>query len=104
MAPPYRSREITSSLLQKGFKKKEGDHHFYYFYMNGARTPIKTFVSHGAKDYGSELLSPMRKQLLLTKEQLEGLIECPLKEDELKEIYASKLVNLKDKFSNSLNG
>lgn len=90
-------KEIQQALEKKGFVKKEGDHHFYFFTdKEGKITPnIKTKISHNKKkEYGDNLLSMIQKQLKLeTKKELLNLIECSLSEDEYREILRKKYPN-----------
>jgi hypothetical protein len=74
-----RSAEIRAALLKKGFREDQARHHVYYWFYDGNRkTSVKTYFSHGIKEYGDELLDAIKKQLGLTKPQLLDFIECPL--------------------------
>ncbi len=46
--------------------------------MAGKKTMIYTKISHGEKEIGDPLLSAMARQLRLTRNQLNDLIDCPL--------------------------
>lgn len=86
----YKTRVIENALSQKGFKKKESHHKKYTLYINGKRTSIYTFVSHGTKEYGDNLLNKMKNQLHISREELNDLIDCPLKHEDLVRILADK--------------
>ncbi|MCZ7401189.1 MAG: hypothetical protein O8C61_03100 [Candidatus Methanoperedens sp.] len=83
----YKTKDMGSALKKKGFKFHQSHHTFYVFYFNGKKTNIKTFISHGEKEYGDTLISAMKKQLHLSREEFDNLISCPLKEEKLIEIY-----------------
>lgn len=77
-----KTRRISSSLQNKGFKAIESDHTYYWFFLDGIRTHIKTKISHGESEYGDHLLSAMRKQLKLnSKLELMDLINCPMSQE-----------------------
>lgn len=77
-----KAKTIASALLNKGFKSSESHHTQYRFYYGGRKTIVKTYLSHGLREYDDSLLSQMKRQLGLTKQQLMDLINCPLSEDE----------------------
>jgi predicted RNA binding protein YcfA (HicA-like mRNA interferase family) len=84
--PTYKTRKIASSLNKKGFVQKKGKskHIKYTLYVNGKKTRVYTWISHGKDEYGDQLLNAMRKELYLNKPQeLEDLIECPMTEEAL---------------------
>ena len=74
-------RDVESGLQNKGFVKRKGKQHHIFFHLkvNGKTTKVKTFVSHTNKgDIGDELLKRMGRQVKLSKNQFEDLINCPL--------------------------
>jgi hypothetical protein len=76
----YKKREIASALTKKGFQEVIGsDHTYYYFSVNGIKTPIRTKLSHSDKtEYDDRLLGDIRKQLKFgNKKELIAFIECP---------------------------
>jgi len=79
--PIFPRRQIENSLLKKGFRLKEGNHRFYYFYFKGKKTIIRTKISTGSeyKDYDDFLLHKIRLQLKFeNKKQLADFIYCML--------------------------
>lgn len=88
----FRTRDIESALTSKGFKQANSDHKYYFFYVDGKKTSIRTKISHGASEYGDVLLGLMKKQLHLEKKELEELINCTLGEKEYRELLAKKNV------------
>ncbi|MGB7531853.1 MAG: type II toxin-antitoxin system HicA family toxin [Halobacteriota archaeon] len=76
-----KTRKIASALTSKGFVeqggKKRKKHTFYFLYVDGKKTPIRTKLSHGIDEYDDTLLSFMSKQLKFDKkEELEDFIDC----------------------------
>lgn len=72
---------IEAALLRKGFRKREGDHHFFiYWGLDGKKTPVFTKTSHGAKGaaIGADLFGRMARQLRLKSRQFEDLVDCPM--------------------------
>ena len=85
-----KSNKLERALSAKGFQKSNHHHKLYIFYCDGIKTDIKTFTSHGSKEIHPPILSKIKKQLLLDKEQLMNLINCPLSQDDLERIYEDK--------------
>lgn len=79
-------KDIEMALQKKGFQLKQSHHRFFVFQVEGKKTSIRTRLSHGAKEYDDHLLGQMAKQVKLPKEDLLRLIDCPLSEEEYKEI------------------
>lgn len=76
-----KTRKIASALTRKGFVEQGGrkrkKHIFYFLYVDGKKTSIRTKLSHGINEYNDTLLSLMRKQLKFDKkEELEDFIDC----------------------------
>lgn len=86
----HKTRAIEASLSKKGFRVANTHHKMYVYYANGGKTGIKTFISHGNKEYGEVLLSKMRTQLKLSREQFDDLVNCPLSKEELYKFYSDK--------------
>jgi hypothetical protein len=73
-------------LNKKGFLSKKGKskHIKYTLYVNGKKTGIYTWISHGLDEYEDRLLNAMRKEIHLeTSQELDDLIECPMSKDAL---------------------
>ena len=78
---------IEQSLKQKGFIPDPGsrDHTFYHFWHKGKASIIRTKISHGSgyRDYGTDLLKSMKRQLRLdTFSQVYKLLKCPMTQKE----------------------
>ncbi len=74
-------RTIESALLAKGFRAREGDHHFFvYFGRDGKKGRITTKTSHGSKGktISDDLFSRMARQVKLTNQQFTDLVDCPM--------------------------
>ena len=88
---PRPKSKVESALKLKGFKEREGDHHYFvYVTIEGKITTIKTKTSHTKKmkDIGDNLLSQMAKQCHLdNKSEFLKLVDCQLSQDD----YEKKL-------------
>ena len=72
-------RTVVGVLLRKGFIEEDsGDHIRLYHCINGRRTGIRTFYSHGAKELNDYILGRMAKHLRLSRAQFEAFIDCTL--------------------------
>jgi hypothetical protein len=90
---PRSKSQVESALLNKGFEKDEGDHHYFIYYtQDGKKTTAKTKTSHTKKmkDIPDNLLSVMARQCKLNKQQFLGLIDCPLKREMYEEILSKQ--------------
>jgi len=87
--------QIESSLCSKGFKEDRGrDHRRFHHIYKGKKTGISTKTSHGSeryKEYQDPLLSKIKRQLKLdSKEELKGLLLCPMSGEEYNQKLRSK--------------
>ena len=53
---------IANSLLKKGFEEKQSSHTHLIFFIDGKKTSIYTFVSHGKKEISDDLMHKMARQ------------------------------------------
>ena len=81
------ARTVKASLIKKGFAVREGDHTFFTLLKDGAKTSIRTKVSHGEVEIGEPLIRKMSAQVHLSKADFLDLIRCPLS----KEAYLEKV-------------
>lgn len=78
---------IANSLLKKGFKEKHSSHTHLIYFIDGKKTSIFTFISHGKKEISDELMHKMAKQLKLSHEQFCELVDCSMSRETLREFY-----------------
>ncbi len=81
---PRDKRDVEAGLDNKGFRLREGDHHYrIYWSINGKKSMAKTKTSHGsAGDISDDLLSKMAQQCGVTKQNFLKLVDCPLSKQE----------------------
>ena len=62
---PRKTKDIQKVLLRKGFiLEPEIDHHqFYFLQIDCIKQAIKTYFSHGKKEYDKCLIGFIKKQL-----------------------------------------
>lgn len=90
---PRPRKAVESTLQAKGFKRAEGDHHYFvYVTKDGRKTRARTKTSHSPKvrDIADNLLGQMARQCLLTKPDFPRLVDCPMDRD----MYERRLVEL----------
>lgn len=78
---PRKSKEIQKVLEKKGFTlHPEKDHHqFYFLEVDGKKQNIKTYFSHGKKEYDKFLMNQVRKQLKFAEvDKAELFFDCPM--------------------------
>ena len=76
-------QKIDTSLCRKGFVRDEkGDHIRYRLYVDGAKTEIRTMISHNRRPIPDSLISIMAKELRLSKKDYLRLINCTLSGEE----------------------
>jgi hypothetical protein len=84
-------KDIEGALLKKGFRKREGDHHFYIYHtIAGLKSRIFTKTSHSHKTISDDLLSMMARQCRLPRQQFFNLIDCPLTKDAYEQILTEQ--------------
>lgn len=77
-------KDLVKTLKKKGFELyPEKDHHkFYYLIVDGKKTSINTYISHGASEYGDTLMQMVKKQLRFQNTRTaEDFFDCPLTMD-----------------------
>ena len=72
------SRDIERALLRKGFRARDSHHRQFMLYEGEMPRPVFTYLSHGPKEYGDNLLSLVARQLNLSKADLLDFIDCRL--------------------------
>jgi hypothetical protein len=76
---PRSVRTVRGALLKKGFVPiKDGDHQAFQLCVDGERVGIRTYYSHGARECDDYILGLMSRQLLLSRSQLNDLIDCKM--------------------------
>jgi len=85
------NKKIEKALKKNRFVKF-ATHHNWYFYkkINGEDTLIYTFISHGSKDYGDDLLASLADQLKLSKKELIKFIDGKMTQEEYENILKIK--------------
>jgi hypothetical protein len=87
-----KTRDIERALLSKGFQRVDSDHKYYFFYVNGKKTLVRTKISHGTDEYGDHLLGLIKDQLHLGKRELEEFVECSLSGEKYKELLIERKI------------
>ena len=88
MASTRKASDVIAALKKKGFELENGSHHFFYYhYLDGTISPIKTMISHSAKDIDKSIIAKMSRQCNLSKDDFLLLVDCPLTRD----VYERKL-------------
>lgn len=77
-----KTRDVSTNLCKKGFRKKENDHTKFHPYIDGKRTGIYTKISHGETEIHEPLIRSMARELRLNKEQFLGLVDCSIDGDQ----------------------
>ncbi len=69
---------IRTALTSKGFPQDNSHHEMYWLYHDGKKTSVRTRISHGATEYGDNLLGQMARQVGLTRPEFSDFIACPM--------------------------
>jgi hypothetical protein len=79
---PRDRRDVEAALKNKGFRLKDGDHHFFLYYtLGGLKSRVFTKTSHNEKQIRDDILSLMAKQCRLTNKLFGTLVDCPLTQE-----------------------
>lgn len=72
---------LTKVLKKKGFALfPEKNHHgYYYLVVDGKKSSIYTYFSHGKEEYGITLMQSVKRQLKFKDSKTaEAFFDCPL--------------------------
>lgn len=74
----FKRGDVEKALKGKGFEESDRHHKYYYLYVDGKRTQIYTYVSHGrpGTDISAGLIKKMADQVKLSKRQFEEFVRC----------------------------
>ena len=91
---PLEKRKVEGGLKRKGFEKTKEAHHTYFRYvtMDGVRTSIQTYTSHGSpgKEINNKIISYMAGQCSLSTRQFRELISCRLSRESYEQVLGLK--------------
>jgi len=76
-----KTKDLQRILQVKGFAlyPEKAHHQFYYLVVDGKKTAVKTYFSHGLKEYGDTLMQLIKKQLKFPQaRQAEDFFDCPM--------------------------
>ena len=90
MGDPRKTKVIRAALAKKGFIAADTHHEMFWLVVEGKKTSVRTRISHGAKEYGDELLALVARQVGLGKQELYRLIDCPMDGEKLKALLADR--------------
>ena len=76
-----RSKKIERSLKKIGFME-DNRHHKYLVFSLDEKELVQTYLSHGNKDYGDQLLMMIAHQLHVTKKEFLQLIDGHMTREE----------------------
>ncbi|MBM2816104.1 MAG: hypothetical protein HW421_2866 [Ignavibacteria bacterium] len=75
-----KTKDLQTTLTQKGFipEPKKAHHVFYYLNIDGKKHNIYTYFSHGKSEYDKHLMQQLKKQLKFTEtSSAEEFFDCP---------------------------
>ena len=90
MGDPRKTKAIRAALMKKGFIADDTHHEMFWLVVDGKKTTIRTRISHGAKEYGDELLALVARQVGLSKQELYRLIDCPMDGQKLRVLLVER--------------
>jgi hypothetical protein len=75
-------KRLRLALLSKGFQEEKTHHRIFWLVVEGKRTRIRTRLSHGIKEYGTQLLHETARALMLSRQELDRFVRCPMDYEE----------------------
>jgi hypothetical protein len=69
---------IIAVLLQKGFVRDESHHTMLRLVVNGRKTRIHTWFSHGRRKANDWLIGQIAREMRLSKRELLAFLECAI--------------------------
>ncbi|MBM4045163.1 MAG: hypothetical protein FJ279_08615 [Planctomycetes bacterium] len=85
-----KTKDIARGLTSKGFQQHHSHHEMYWFCIGGKKTSIRTRISHSASEYGDNLLAQMARQVQLSRQEFDDLVECPLTQEAYAELLRKR--------------
>lgn len=86
-----KTAEVISALEKKGFRLvREPNHKVYELYVNGKKSGINTWVSHGRHIISKAILNKMAKQIKIDNKEFDNLIACPFSYEDLVAVLQKK--------------
>lgn len=79
-----KTKDLKKVLQKKGFvlDPEIDHHHFFILTIDGKKQAIKTYFSHGKKEYGATLMGQIKKQLRFKDSKIaEDFFDCPLSKE-----------------------
>jgi len=86
-------RSVDAALRKKGFSRSvDSDHLVYRLFGSNGELFVRTKISHGmlGSSLSADLISKMARQLHLTKNEFLALVDCPMNEEQYREILGEK--------------
>jgi hypothetical protein len=62
----------------------------FWLVIGAKKTSIRTRISHGATEYGDQLLTLMSRQIGLSKSELYRLVDCPMDAEKLEALLVGR--------------
>jgi DNA-binding phage protein len=62
----------------------------FWLVVDGRKTSIRTRLSHGAAEYGGNLLALIARQVGLSRQELYRLVDCPMDGEKLKRLLVER--------------
>lgn len=90
MGGPRKTRAIRAALLSKGFIADDTHHEMFWLVVDGRKTSIRTRISHGVAEYGDNLLALIARQVGLSRQELYGIVDCPMDGEKLKRLFIER--------------
>jgi len=81
---------MRAAFLAKGFISDETHHEMFWLVVGGKKTSIRTRISHGATEYGDQLLTLMSRQIGVSKSEMYRLIDCPMDGEKLRALLVER--------------
>ena len=73
---------LINALLKKGFERAETHHTMLWLMVQGRRTSIHTWLSHGQRKLDDRLLRLVAGELHLSRAELLKFVECEMSRED----------------------
>ena len=74
----YLTKNLRRALLAKGFQEELTHHRVFRLVVGDRKTEIRTYLSHGVREYGDSLLAEVARQMHLRRSELDAFVHCPM--------------------------
>ncbi len=72
------TKNLRRALLGSGFQQELTHHRVFRLVVCDRKTEVRTYLSHGVREYGDSVLAEVARQTRLRRIELDAFVRCPM--------------------------